>query len=221
MSKPEEATGLEMAVVGLSFLTIPFIGWWGVVPVLSSIFWAGSRIEERKENYNPYTGYKSSELRERLKWEEMNEEYRKKMTAELEEIKNHNEPKITSWDRDENSQPLIKKIALTDHAKRTLVIRHGVISPVHMLEYDELTPIKFKESDENIYVTKFEQLNKSKKFAVALDENKEVILTFYPATNIRDHDAYFRKHKNLDSALKDDVTKSLEELQKIWLDKIA
>ena len=221
MSKPEEPTGFEMTVVGLSFLTIPFIGWWGAIPAITACTWAGFRAEERKKNYNPYTGYKSSELRERMKWEEMTEEYRKKMTAELEELKKHNEPKITSWERDEISQPLIKKLALTDHAKRTLVIRHGVISPVHMLEYDELTPIKFKDDDENIYVTKFPQLNKSKKFAVVLSEDKEAILTFYPAADVRGHDAYFKKFKNLDSALKDDVTKSLEDLQKIWLDKIA
>ena len=216
-AKKDEMTNQEMAWTALAFLTIPFIGWWGIIPVLVVVFWVGANLEERKKEYKPYTGYKSSELRERMKWEEMNEEYRERMLKELDELKEENEPKINSWERDE----LVTRIALTDHAKRTLVIRHGVISPFQKLEYGELTPIKFKESDDNIYVTKFEQLNKSKEFAVALDENKEVILTFYPATNIRGHDAYFKKHKNLDNALKDDVTKSLEDLQKIWLDKIA
>ena len=110
-------------------------------------------------------------------------------------------------------------LRLTAHAKRTLALRHGVISPYSTLEFEQLKP--FEEEGEDIYITKFPQLNKSKEFAVALDPEKKVILTVYPHTDYNRNRAYFKKHTNLDTSLKDDLTKDLKQLQDIWISKLS
>ena len=110
-------------------------------------------------------------------------------------------------------------LRLTDHAKRTLALRHGVISPHSTLEFEQLEP--FEEEGENIFITKFPQLNKTKQFAVALDPEMKVILTVYPHTDYNRNRAYFKKHTNLDSSLKDDLTKDLKQLQDIWISKLS
>lgn len=128
-------------------------------------------------------------------------------------------PEDSSFKRDEKLETVVTKLRLTDHAKRTLAIRHGVISPKLELSFEELVP--FEEEGEQVYITKFPQLNKNKEFAVALDESKKVILTFLPHTDYERNRSYFKKFNNLDVILKDDMTKDLKELQKIWLEKIA
>lgn len=133
----------------------------------------------------------------------------------------------TSWAREElvDNEDLMPKVveektlAITNHARRNLALRHGIITELTHLDYEELTP--FEEEGEGCYIALFSQINKSKEFAVFLDEDKTVIKTFMPHTEYNRNRAYFKKHTNLDNALKDDMTKDLEFLQKVWLDKIA
>ena len=119
------------------------------------------------------------------------------------------------------SQPVAKEktLAITNHARRNLALRHGVAIKLTHLKYEELTP--FEEEGEGCYITLFPEINKSKKFAVFIDEDKTVIKTFCPHTDYKRNRAYFKKHTNLDNSLKDDMTKDLEFLQKVWLDKIV
>jgi len=133
----------------------------------------------------------------------------------------------TSWVREElgDNDDLMPKVvvaktlAITNHARRNLALRHGVITECSHLDYEELTP--FEEEGEGCYIVQFPELNKSKEFAVVLDEDKKVIKTFYPHTDYNRNRAYFKKHANLDNSLKDDMTKDLKFLQKVWLDKIV
>ena len=196
--KPDHMTMSETIVFLLSLMTIPFIAWWSIIPIFFSMVWIGGRIQERQKD--PFW-QKDVSLDLRQKWEEP--------------AKNS----FTVGKVEETEEKELNILSLTDHAKRTLAIRHGVISPVQRLNYDELT--KFEEEGEDVYITKFWQLNKSKDFAVVLDSEKKVILTFYPHTDYDRNRAYFKKYTNLDSSLKDDVTKSLKELQEIWINKIV
>lgn len=156
----------------------------------------GATVKEI-EKPEPYQGYRSPEQRE--------QDYKSQFKA-------NKVPEVTAPVK-------VSTLRLTDHARRTLALRHGVISPYSTLEFEQLTP--FEEEGEEIYITKFPQLNKSKEFAVALDPDKKAILTVYPHTDYNRNRAYFKRHTNLDSSLKDDLTKDLEQLQNIWISKLS
>ena len=128
---------------------------------------------------------------------------------------------VHAWKDKVVAEPVaeVKTLAITNHARRNLALRHGVMIELTHLKYEELTP--FEEEGEGCYIALFPEMNKSKKFAVFLDEDKSVIKTFCPHTDYNRNRVYFKKHTNLDNSLKDDMTKDLEFLQKVWLDKIA
>jgi len=207
----DDFTKTEWFVLGLSCCTIPFIGWWAALPIFCALGWAGTRQEERK---------KSPLFREEPDW------YKPRTPEDVVIPKRDDH----SWDRHipapigsaesaEKGVVEVKTLAITNHARRNLALRHGIITELTHLDYEELT--LFEEEGEGCYITSFPDINKSKEFAVFLDEDKVVIKTFCPHTDYNRNRAYFKKHTNLDNALKDDMTKDLEFLQKVWLDKIA
>ena len=207
-SKSKDSTDFtktEWFVIGLSCCTIPFIGWWAILPAFAALGWAGSRQEERK---------KSPLYREEPDW------YKPRTPEDGIVGRPDN-----SWSRDDQPKTVekpvveVKTLAITNHARRNLALRHGVITELTHLDYDELT--LFEEEGEGCFITSFPEINKSKEFAVFLDEDKTVVKTFCPHTDYDRNRAYFKKHTNLDNSLKDDMTKDLEFLQKVWLDKIA
>jgi len=201
----EDFDKTEWFVIILSLTTIPFIGWWALLPFFCALGWAGNRQEERK---------KSPLFREEPDW------YKPRTPEDGIVGRRDN-----SWSRDDQpktfEKPVVEEkiLAITNHARRNLALRHGVITGLDKLDYEELTP--FEEEGEGCYIVTFSQLNKSKEFAVFLDEDKTVIKTFCPHTDYNRNRTYFKKHTNLDNSLKDDMTKDLEFLQKVWLDKIA
>jgi len=191
--------------------TIPFIGWWSIVVFLLV---SGQCIVSAEERINtplyadlpePFTPTKRN---------------RSPIIP----------PKEYSWERDFVSgnfdpepepapEPKVETLVITDHARRNLALRHGVITDRKHVRFEDLTP--FEEEGEGCFTMIFPDINKSKKFAVFLTEDKSVIKTFMPHTDADRNRAYFKKHANLDSSLKDDLTKDLDFLQKVWLEKLS
>ena len=210
-------TKTEWFVLALTLTTIPFIGWWAALPIAVALGWIGDSQEKRKESLIGYPEPTSKEPdwwkprtpedgilgRPVKSWSWSRYGQSAEPVAEIEEIK----------------EVKIKTLAITNHARRNLALRHGVITEYSHLDYEELTP--FEEEGEGCFIALFPEINKSKEFAVFLDEDKKVIKTFMPHTDYKRNRAYFKKHTNLDNALKDDMTKDLDFLQKVWLDKLA
>ena len=200
-------------ILFVAVVTIPLWGWWSSIVIFLTFGWAANRATERvnsplyrKDQYVP------------------EERAKKKKSPEP------NPPKDYSWERDFVSgkfdpepepapEPKVETLVITDHARRNLALRHGVITDRKNVRFEDMTP--FEEEGEGCFTMAFPDLNKSKKFAVFLSEDKSVIKTFMPHTDAGRNRAYFKKHANLDSSLKDDLTKDLDFLQKVWLDKLS
>lgn len=193
----------------ISLVTIPAIadiGWWSILVFLLV---SGSCLMSAEERINP----------------DLSEPYTPKRNSTP-----TTPPKDYSWERDFVSgnfdpepepapEPKVETLVITDHARRNLALRHGVITDRKHVRFEDLTP--FEEEGEDCFTLIFPDINKSKKFAVFLSEDKSVIKTFMPHTDTDRNRAYFKKHANLDSSLKDDLTKDLDFLQKVWLDKLS
>ena len=196
-------------ILFVAVVTIPLWGWWASIVIFLTFGWAADRATKRV----------NSPL------------FRKDPIAPNPKAKiTTNQPKDYSWERDFVSgnfdpepepapEPKLETLVITDHARRNLALRHGVITDRKHVRFEDMT--SFEEEGEGCFTMTFPDLNKSKKFAVFLSEDKSVIKTFMPHTDSNRNRAYFKKHANLDSSLKDDLTKDLDFLQKVWLDKLS
>ena len=195
-----------LVVLFSAAITIPTMGWWSAIIIFLTFGWATSRAKIRVNS--PL--FRSNEFTSGIP-------KRGESRAVI-------PTKDYSWERDFVSvdldpEPEVETMVITDHARRNLALRHGVITDLKHVRFEDLTP--FEEEGEGCFTLTFPEINKSKKFAVFLSEDKSVIKTFMPHTDSNRNRAYFKKHANLDSSLKDDMTKDLEFLQKVWLDKLS
>ena len=195
-----------LVVLFSAALTIPTMGWWSAIIIFLTFGWATDRAKKRVNS--PL--FRSNEFTSGMP-------KRGESRAVI-------PTKDYSWERDFVSvdldpEPEVETMVITDHARRNLALRHGVITDRKHVRFEDLTP--FEEEGEDCFTLVFPDINKSKKFAVFLSEDKSVIKTFMPHTDSSRNRAYFKKHANLDSSLKDDMTKDLEFLQKVWLDKLS
>ena len=202
-------------------LTIPTIGWWSTIPILCSLAWGLDRAKTRVNS--PL--FRANDY---LSGMPMPSIVESNAVIPTKDYSWERDPVLDNPDPEPASEPVIeeveeveeiKTLVITDHARRNLALRHGVITDRKHVRFEDLTP--FEEEGEDCFTLVFPDINKSKKFAVFLSEDKSVIKTFMPHTDSSRNRAYFKKHANLDSSLKDDMTKDLEFLQKVWLDKLS
>ena len=211
---PGEYEKKEWFVVAVSAaLTIPFIGWWSAIIILLTFGWATDRAKIRVNSplfrSNDYVSGMPTKKESRAVIPTETRSWERDFVSGNFDSEPAPEPEIEE----------ITTLVITDHARRNLALRHGVITDRKNVRFEDLTP--FEEEGEGCFTLTFPDINKSKRFAVFLSEDKSVIKTFMPHTDSDRNRAYFKKHANLDSSLKDDLTKDLDFLQKVWLDKLS